>query len=128
MAKPVLEDSTDCGYQRRAAGEKDAVDCAVAQPRASHYFLNGVFNRCEIRRDPEFKLITRDGSLQVESVILEAELSLVPLRERDLGALDRLMQLIAKVGLDQLRQGRDFFWLEGSSAGCAKHFADCAGA
>src|SRR6202021_3449484 len=121
MAQHDLEDSAGCGYQQRAAGEKDAVDCAVAQPGASHYFLNGVFNRCQIRRDPEFKLITRDGSLQVESVILEAELSLVPLRERDLGALDRLIQLIAKVGLDQQRKGGDFLLIESTDVGFAKH-------
>ena len=45
--------------------------------------------------------------------------------ERDFGALDRLMQLIAEVCLDQVRQRSYLGGFEGSNARCAQHFTHC---
>ena len=75
-----------------------------------------------------FKLSTRDGCLQSDFVVMETELSVGVAGERDLGALHGLVELIAEIGLDQLREGCDLLRLEGADAGRAKHLADGAGA
>src|SRR6476646_8909164 len=59
-------------------------------------------------------------------MILEYELGLILLGERDLGALDCLMQLVAQIGFYQVRQSGNFFGLEGPNARRTKHLADCA--
>ena len=50
---------------------------ADLQAGAAHHLFDGLFNGCEIRRDPGFKLAAGDGCVQVESMIAEAELGVV---------------------------------------------------
>src|ERR1700733_7269574 len=58
-------------------------------------------------------------------MIAKEKVGSILIGERDFGALDRLMQLIAEVRLDQVRQRSYLGGFEGSNARCAQHLAHC---
>ena len=95
------------------AGEEDAVDGGRGDAGLLEELVDGTFDGFEVRGDPRVELFAADGGANVDGAVAEVEVGFGLGGQQALGVLDRFVEAVAEIVVDQIVERLQLFGLFG---------------